>query len=164
MAKFIKGSIVINVNTKEKGVITEVLPKRRGKQFYDVKIDNATVTVSENNIIEDLDLKDPYEKFARGVFGSFDNYIQTNTIFKLNNTSNSSLSTLKASKTMFKPYQFKPLLKLLNSTNRRLLVADEVGLGKTIEAGQIMLELRALRAIGVRTLLQQCNAPLRFAQ
>ena len=50
---------------------------------------------------------------------------------------------MKASKTIFKPYQFKPLLKFLNSDNKRILIADEVGLGKTIEAGHIMLELKA---------------------
>ena len=35
------------------------------------------------------------------------------------------------------------MLKYLNSDNRRILVADEVGLGKTIEAGHILLEMKA---------------------
>ena len=39
------------------------------------------------------------------------------------------------------PYQYKPLLKFLQSDTKRILVADEVGLGKTIEAGHIILEL-----------------------
>ncbi|MGN1253179.1 MAG: SNF2-related protein, partial [Prevotella sp.] len=39
------------------------------------------------------------------------------------------------------------MLKFLNSPNRRLLVADEVGLGKTIEAGHIMLELKARKQL-----------------
>jgi len=29
------------------------------------------------------------------------------------------------------PHQYKPLIKFLNSENNRLLIADEVGLGKT---------------------------------
>lgn len=45
--------------------------------------------------------------------------------------------------TDFYAYQFKPVLKLLNSPVNGLLVADEVGLGKTIEAGLIWTELRA---------------------
>src|SRR3546814_2773206 len=40
------------------------------------------------------------------------------------------------------PHQFKPLLALLDSPSRGLLIADEVGLGKTIEAGLIWTELR----------------------
>ncbi len=68
-------------------------------------------------------------------------FSRLNTTFKIHNTSNNTISSLKASKTIFKAYQFKPLLKFLNSANRRLLIADEVGLGKTIEAGHIMMEL-----------------------
>src|SRR5690606_23029176 len=46
-------------------------------------------------------------------------------------------------KTIVKPYQFIPLLKLLNSERKRIIIADEVGLGKTISAGHIVLELAA---------------------
>ena len=70
-----------------------------------------------------------------------------NTTFKIKSSNNSTISSLKASKTLFRAYQFKPLLKFINSPSRRLLVADEVGLGKTIEAGHIMLELKARKQL-----------------
>jgi len=38
-------------------------------------------------------------------------------------------------------HQYKPLIKFLNSENSRVLIADEVGLGKTIEAGMIYKEI-----------------------
>jgi len=38
-------------------------------------------------------------------------------------------------------HQYKPLIKFLNSENNRVLIADEVGLGKTIEAGMIYKEI-----------------------
>ena len=38
-------------------------------------------------------------------------------------------------------YQYKPLVKILKSPNNRILIADEVGLGKTIEAGMIFKEI-----------------------
>ena len=67
--------------------------------------------------------------------------------YLIRNTSNNTISSLKASKTIFKAYQFKPLLKFFNSRNHRVLIADEVGLGKTIEAGHIMLELHSRREL-----------------
>ena len=48
--------------------------------------------------------------------------------------------SLGATKTKLFPYQYKPLLKLIQSSARRILVADEVGLGKTIEAGFVIME------------------------
>lgn len=160
MAKFYKGDIVINIVTNEKGSIVEVLPLRRGKQFYDVMINGQILQCPESNLMEDVDLNDPFEKLKQGVFSSYDTFRQSNTAFKIQNASISNISTLKSSKTLFRAYQFKPLLKLLNSSNRRLLVADEVGLGKTIEAGHIMLELRARREL--RTALIVCPLSLQL--
>ncbi|NPD86918.1 DEAD/DEAH box helicase family protein [Lentimicrobium sp. L6] len=81
------------------------------------------------------------------MFGSYLDFAKINTSFKIQNTSKNTISSLKASNTIFKAYQFKPLLKFLSSDNNRILVADEVGLGKTIEAGHIMLELMARREL-----------------
>jgi len=43
----------------------------------------------------------------------------------------------------FVPYQYRPVLKLIRADRPRILIADEVGVGKTIEAGLIIRELRA---------------------
>ena len=43
----------------------------------------------------------------------------------------------------FIPYQYRPVLKLIRADRPRLLIADEVGVGKTIEAGLIIKELQA---------------------
>ncbi|RYG55262.1 MAG: ATP-dependent helicase, partial [Alphaproteobacteria bacterium] len=61
--------------------------------------------------------------------------------------------------TDFYPHQYKPLLTLLESPADGLLIADEVGLGKTIEAGIIWTELRARE--DMRRLLIVCPAMLR---
>jgi superfamily II DNA or RNA helicase len=67
--------------------------------------------------------------------------------------------SMEATNTDFYPYQFKPVLKLLASATNGLLIADEVGLGKTIEAGLIWTELRA--RFDMRRLLVVCPAALR---
>ncbi len=59
----------------------------------------------------------------------------------------------------FYPHQFKPVLKFVSSTVGRILIADEVGLGKTIEAIYIWRELQA--RVGARRLLIVCPAVLR---
>jgi len=59
----------------------------------------------------------------------------------------------------FYPHQFKPVLKFVSSTVGRILIADEVGLGKTIEAIYIWRELQA--RVGARRLLVVCPAVLR---
>jgi len=50
------------------------------------------------------------------------------------------------------PYQFAPIARLLSGPRRGLLIADDVGLGKTVEAGLCLLELMA-RGIARRVLL-----------
>lgn len=66
--------------------------------------------------------------------------------------------SLDMTNTEFMPHQFKPLLALLDSPSRGVLIADEVGLGKTIEAGLIWTELRFRSH--ARTMLVVCPAML----
>lgn len=148
-----EGNRVIYVPTQQKGYVVKVYPPGRGKQLYDVVIDGSVQCFPSTSLIGDFKISDPFERVTAGLFGVRSDFSQINTSHKIRNTSNSSISTLKASNTIFKAYQFKPLLKFLNSDNRRILIADEVGLGKTIEAGHIMLELRARRELQKNSLI-----------
>lgn len=145
MSKFCVGNRVRNVRTGELGYVVKVLPPHRGAQMYRIKYDNRELENTERsaNLMLDVNLSDPFERVRQNIFGHYTEYLKDNTTFKIRSSNNSTISSLKASKTIFKPYQFKPLLKFLHSDNRRVLIADEVGLGKTIEAGHIMLELKA---------------------
>ena len=53
------------------------------------------------------------------------------------------LYSLYSGRVEFIPYQYRPVLRLIRADRPRLLIADEVGVGKTIEAGLIIKELRA---------------------
>jgi ATP-dependent helicase HepA len=70
----------------------------------------------------------------------------------------STLYSLNAARIDFIPYQFRPVLKFIRSDRPRLLIADAVGVGKTIEAGLILRELQARR--DVHSVLIICPRPL----
>lgn len=149
MSKFTIGDKVIKVDSNRRGTVIDVMKPnpRTGRQLYLVNWGNSESDELETNLIPDCDISDPFERCKSGIFGSYSEYSKKNTTFKIRSSNNSTISSLKASKTLFRAYQFKPLLKFLNSPNRKLLIADEVGLGKTIEAGHIMLELKARREL-----------------
>ena len=70
----------------------------------------------------------------------------------------STLYSLNAARIDFIPYQFRPVLRFIRSDRPRLLIADGVGVGKTIEAGLILRELQARREIN--SVLIICPRPL----
>ena len=147
MSKYTIGNKVVKTESEGHGTIIEVMPARRGRQLYKVSWGNYVTDELEVNLLPDCNISDPFERCMSGIFGSYSEYSKKNTTFKIRSSNNSTISSLMASKTLFRAYQFRPLLKFLNSPNRRLLIADEVGLGKTIEAGHIMLELKARREL-----------------
>jgi ATP-dependent helicase HepA len=80
------------------------------------------------------------------------------TALQLSQPSLANLYSLHAARVNFVPYQFRPVLRFVRSDRPRLLIADEVGVGKTIEAGLILRELQARQ--DVRSVLIICPRPL----
>lgn len=83
--------------------------------------------------VEELELccRDDYEigdGFSRLVVQSLNRKIDFNGV------------SMRAGTTTFRPFQFRPLLSYMENPRRRILIADEVGLGKTISAIYIMVE------------------------
>ena len=106
------------------------------------------------------------ERFAAGRFVSPDWLRRTLTRIRVTGRLSDMIYSMEATETDFYAFQFKPVLKLLNSPTDALLIADEVGLGKTIEAGLIWTELRArletnrLMVICPRTLCEKWRVEL----
>ena len=80
------------------------------------------------------------------------------TAYQIQNPSSSNLYSLNAARIDFVPYQFRPALKLIRSDAARILIADDVGVGKTIEAGLILKELEA--RFQIESVLIICPKPL----
>jgi superfamily II DNA or RNA helicase len=94
-----------------------------------------------------------------GRFGTPDDLRRILTFQKVKGELTNVLYSMESSNTDFYAYQFKPVLKFLDSPAGRLLIADEVGLGKTIESMYIWKELQAREE--ARRLLIVCPAMLR---
>lgn len=65
------------------------------------------------------------------------------TAYQINNPSSQNLYSLNSARIDFVPYQFRPALKMIHADEPRILIADSVGVGKTIEAGLIIKKLEA---------------------
>ena len=102
---------------------------------------------------------DPYELVERGRFGRAVDLRRNLSHVHLSGRVANLVYSMDATNTDFLAYQFKPVLSFLESPSNGLLIADEVGLGKTIEAGLIWTELRA--RFDARRLLILCPAMLR---
>jgi len=102
---------------------------------------------------------DLFDLLREGRLGSPSDLRKVLTFKKVQGQLTNIFYSMETSNTDFYPHQFKPVLKFIESTKGRLLIADEVGLGKTIEAIYIWKELQA-RA-DARRLLIVCPAMLR---
>ena len=80
------------------------------------------------------------------------------TALQIGCPSTSVLFSLRTGRVNFVPYQYRPVLKLIRADRPRLLIADEVGVGKTIEAGLVIKELRARS--GIQSILILCPKAL----
>ena len=83
------------------------------------------------------------DRFAGGKFVEPDWLRRTLTRLRVTGRLSDVVYSMEATETDFYAYQFKPVIKLMSSPTDSMLVADEVGLGKTIEAGLVWTELRA---------------------
>jgi len=105
----------------------------------------------------DVELDDR-EQVLAGKFARASHLRKRLTSVQLAGQLSEMIYSMDTTDTQFMPHQFKPLLALLDSPSKGVLIADEVGLGKTIEAGLIWTELRF--RIHATRLLVVCPAVL----
>lgn len=89
----------------------------------------------------------PWDSLQQGALSGRTHFVCTLTYERLKNPPARIAHSFATARTQFYPHQFKPLLKFLDNPGKAILIADDVGLGKTIEAAYILRELDAHQAI-----------------
>lgn len=155
-ARFSKDQECVHVPTNSTVLVTERVPRPDG-WTYRVWLQGTKQMVSEHALRGTRSSSD-LESWLDEPPLLADDFGVVLTQAKIKNGLTDTLFSYGASKTMFRAYQFKPVLRFLDSHADRILIADEVGLGKTISAGLLWTELHA-RGLANRTLVV-CPASL----
>jgi len=147
-AEFEPGQIVfLKSNPAIRGAVVSVSPGKPENRFK-VFVDGETQTYYASQLQAE-DRRDDDSQFLP--CEQFHSYL---TALQIRYPGLSTLYSLNAARVDFIPYQFRPVLRFIRSDRPRLLIADGVGVGKTIEAGLILRELQARRDI--RSILIIC--------
>jgi len=152
MAKFVQGQMItLKSNKAVEGAVIAVLEGSSETRYQVFTNSLGMQTYYESQIdakemMESLDEVDA-KRFNAGLTASL-----------LRNPSLSSLYSLNTARIDLIPHQFRPVMKFIRSDRPRLLIADGVGVGKTIEAGLILKELEARR--NINSVLIICPRPL----
>ena len=127
------------------GILLEGEKKAAGARMVEVRFTDGRVKWLPYSALEPVPSATERvgDRFAAGRFVEPDWLRRTLTRLRVTGKLSEVVYSMEATATDFYAYQFKPVIKLMGSPTDALLIADEVGLGKTIEAGLVWTELRA---------------------
>lgn len=148
-AKYRAGDLVQIAATGDIVTISAVSPGMR-QVYYMVFRDGRKYRYKESELVPYVDREAGIiDKLRDGDFANADSF-QKYAYYRLfSESSDANLLSYQGNRIIFNPFQYKPLLKFLSiDSDERLLVADEVGVGKTIEAGIVIDELVTRGEIG----------------
>ncbi len=149
-------------DTTRHGILTgRTQPSRRGNGVrYQVIFPDTTSWVPDDQIEPiPVQQESPVDLLQARKLGRAVDLRRTLIHVRLTGRLADVIYSMEATNTDFYPYQFKPVLRFLMSPSNALLIADEVGLGKTIEAGLIWTELKS--RFDLKRLVVLCPAILR---
>lgn len=137
--------VCLRDNPSRVGVLTNDPPTGEGRrQKRVVLFPDGEVSVLVGSLEKvQVDARDAHTLMKRGSYAGVQDLRGAITYYRLSGKLANLIYSLNTTNTRFLPFQFKPVLQYLDSPSRGLIIADEVGLGKTIEAGLIWTELRA---------------------
>jgi superfamily II DNA or RNA helicase len=141
LPRFSTGDSVVTVPGGQEAVV-RARAFDDGSWWYGVRVDARTISVRESALAAPDHDDDP-SRWIRREPADAKRFAATLTRAKLREHLTDTVYSFRATRTIFRPYQFRPVMRLLMTGSLRLLIADEVGLGKTIEAGLVWTELDA---------------------
>jgi len=145
--RFNPGDTVLLRSTKEMGRV-ERGSLDGGEYWYRVRFTKRVDNVVEDDLEPLTESADTLEGLAaKGQWGRIQAFRSALVVERILNANESTVYAFRAQRILFEAFQYKPLLKILESADRRLLIADEVGLGKTVETGLILAELEARQVL-----------------
>ena len=144
----------------ECGTLTGKEQQAGGLRLLHVRWDSGSMSMIPERLLEAVPegIEGLDDHVSKPRFGHVDDLRRLLTFEKLKGALHDFIYSMDAARIQFMEYQYKPVLKFIDSPTERLLIADEVGLGKTIEASLIWLELQARR--NARRLLVVCPGML----
>lgn len=145
-APFRTGDIVRARGQRELGRVAEVRRTPEGHAVI-VAVGGRRLTYFSADLDKVEGDPDSAEFWLQQEPASADDVARTLSWTKLAFPLSDFLYSYAATRTAFRGYQFLPAIRLLNGVSGKLLIADEVGLGKTIEAGLIWTELEQRASI-----------------
>lgn len=140
--KFQAGELA-QIKTTDEVVTINAISKGLNQTFYLVFQNGKKNRYKEDELIPYVDKESELmNKISDSEFANAESF-QKYAYYRLFSESHEgNLYSYQGNKIIFNPFQYKPLLKFLGpDSDERLLIADEVGVGKTIEAGIIIDEL-----------------------
>ena len=150
--EFLPGQIVfLKSNLSTRGAVVAVLPGDPENKI-NVFVDGTVQSFFASQLQVEVQSKDDSPNLSCDEFHAYLTALQIRT------PALSTLYSLNSARVDFIPYQYRPVLKFIKSDRPRLLIADSVGVGKTIEAGLILRELQARAEI--KSVLIICPRPL----
>lgn len=151
-AEFSPGQIVfLKSNPSTRGAIVEIIsgtPEDSVKVF----VNNKIHTFYASQLQPEVESEDESSRLSCDEFHAY------LTALQIRSPALSTLYSLNAARIDYIPYQYRPVLKFIKADRPRLLIADSVGVGKTIEAGLILRELQARGDL--KSVLIICPRPL----
>lgn len=149
MAKFAIGDVVRRIAAPDQvGAVREVWQSDQTAEWLcRVQFGLQRQTVPERALELLPDSIDPWSDLANGRLADASAFHQLLTFERISRPASRVAASFGTAKAKLLPYQFKPLLKFIENSSQRLLIADDVGLGKTVEAGYIFKELKARHGV-----------------